>query len=158
MSSSRRDVCAVESSNDCKTLFSALEEVQHKGTLIDRLALLENRVLQLSLEMDEGNTSRSSSSTAQISIPIPKRQDDDNHCLHFNTKQMQHPSTTHQVRHLFFLVFFFNLQKVRKGSTNSGAITTVLRAYSFMFYIYRSQIHSDFIINILQLLYMNPVI
>lgn len=49
--------------DECKTLSSALEEVQHKGTLVERLAVLENRVLQLSLEMDEGNTSKSSSST-----------------------------------------------------------------------------------------------
>ncbi|KAJ8567744.1 hypothetical protein K7X08_019952 [Anisodus acutangulus] len=53
----------------CKTqtvsLSSALEEVHHKGTLIERLTALENRVLQLSLEMDEGNTSRSSSSKSR---------------------------------------------------------------------------------------------
>nr|GEV04003.1 hypothetical protein [Tanacetum cinerariifolium] len=48
----------------CKTLSSALDDVHQKGTLIDRVAMLENRVLQLSLDMDEGSTSRSSSSTA----------------------------------------------------------------------------------------------
>ncbi|KAL3527346.1 hypothetical protein ACH5RR_012002 [Cinchona calisaya] len=47
----------------CKTLSAALEEVQRKGTLVERLTMLETRVLQLSLEMDEGNTSKSSSST-----------------------------------------------------------------------------------------------
>ncbi|KAK3034173.1 hypothetical protein RJ639_034313 [Escallonia herrerae] len=49
-----------------KTLSSALEEVDHKGTLMERLATLENRVFQLGLDMDEGNTSRSSSSTALV--------------------------------------------------------------------------------------------
>ncbi|KAL8200319.1 hypothetical protein R6Q57_011658 [Mikania cordata] len=49
---------------NCKTLSSALNDVHYKGTLIDRLAVLENRVLQLSLDMEEGSTSRSSSSTA----------------------------------------------------------------------------------------------
>ncbi|KAL7134618.1 hypothetical protein ABFS83_11G039500 [Erythranthe nasuta] len=58
--SSRRDFC-------CKTLSSALEEVQHKGTLLERLTALENRVLQLSLEIDQGNTSKSSSSTVEAS-------------------------------------------------------------------------------------------
>ncbi|KAM7523930.1 hypothetical protein LguiA_013832 [Lonicera macranthoides] len=53
--------------DQCKTLCSALEEVHHKGTLIERLTTLENRVLQLSIEMDDGNTSRSSSSTALVS-------------------------------------------------------------------------------------------
>ncbi|KAL3624143.1 hypothetical protein CASFOL_032959 [Castilleja foliolosa] len=65
---------------DYKTLSLALEEVQHKGTVIDRIALLENRVLQLSLEMDEGNTSKSSSSTVHVSettLKDPDKQDDD---------------------------------------------------------------------------------
>ncbi|CAN4081780.1 unnamed protein product [Withania somnifera] len=47
------------------SLSSALEEVHHKGTLVERLTTLENRVLKLSLEMDEGNTSRSSSSKSR---------------------------------------------------------------------------------------------
>lgn len=34
-------------SSKCKTLSSALDDVQHKGTLIDRLAILENRVLKV---------------------------------------------------------------------------------------------------------------
>ncbi|KAL2482731.1 uncharacterized protein Fot_44175 [Forsythia ovata] len=58
--------------DECKTLSSAVEEVQHKGTLMERLSVLENRVLQLSLEMDEGNTSKSSSSTVQVSQGIRK--------------------------------------------------------------------------------------
>ncbi|KAH8494672.1 hypothetical protein H0E87_021171 [Populus deltoides] len=58
-------VRTVEAEDQCKNLSSALEEVQHKGTLMDRLEMLENRVLQLSLEMDVENTSRSSSSTFQ---------------------------------------------------------------------------------------------
>ncbi|OIT06300.1 PREDICTED: uncharacterized protein LOC109210114 [Nicotiana attenuata] len=56
---------AEEDQDECKsqtlTLSSALEQVHLKGTLIERLTALENRVSQLSLEMDEGNTSRSSS-------------------------------------------------------------------------------------------------
>ncbi|KAI7728023.1 hypothetical protein M8C21_006090 [Ambrosia artemisiifolia] len=48
----------------CKTMSSALDDVHYKGTLIDRLEMLESRVLKLSLEMEEGSTSRSSSSTA----------------------------------------------------------------------------------------------
>ncbi|CAA0819941.1 Unknown protein [Striga hermonthica] len=64
---------AAESNNGCKTLSSALEEVQQKGTLLHRLALLENRVLQLSLEMDEGNTSKSSLSTVELSENNEKR-------------------------------------------------------------------------------------
>ncbi|KAK0603195.1 hypothetical protein LWI29_002364 [Acer saccharum] len=48
--------------DDFKTLSSALDEVHRKGILIERLTLLENRVLQLSLEMEAvGNTSGSSS-------------------------------------------------------------------------------------------------
>ncbi|PIN00733.1 hypothetical protein CDL12_26764 [Handroanthus impetiginosus] len=65
---SRRDFSVATKENgekECKTLSLALEEVQHKGTLMERLTMLENRVLQLSMEMDEGNTSKSSSSTVQ---------------------------------------------------------------------------------------------
>ncbi|KAK1361894.1 Vacuolar iron transporter family protein [Heracleum sosnowskyi] len=52
-----------EEDSHSKPLSFALEEVGQKGTLMDRLAILENRVLQLSLVMDERNSSRSSSST-----------------------------------------------------------------------------------------------
>lgn len=41
-------VRTVEAEDQCKNLSSALEEVQHKGTLMDRLEMLENRVLQVS--------------------------------------------------------------------------------------------------------------
>ncbi|XP_058073348.1 uncharacterized protein LOC131222338 [Magnolia sinica] len=44
----------------CKPLSSVLEEVHFKGTVMERVAMLENRVLQLSLEMEEGSTSSSS--------------------------------------------------------------------------------------------------
>ncbi|KAL3840741.1 hypothetical protein ACJIZ3_025332 [Penstemon smallii] len=83
--------CAYTIGNDdCKTLTTVLEEVQHKGTLMERLSTLENRVLQLSLEMDEENTSKySSSSTFQIcsettakkdsDISIPSRQEREDH-------------------------------------------------------------------------------
>eukprot|EP00262_Sarcandra_glabra_P009660 TRINITY_DN24156_c0_g1_i1.p1 TRINITY_DN24156_c0_g1~~TRINITY_DN24156_c0_g1_i1.p1 ORF type:complete len:155 (-),score=36.42 TRINITY_DN24156_c0_g1_i1:252-716(-) len=47
-----------------KSLSSALEEVHFKGTLMERVAMLEIRVLQLSMEMEEESMSRSSSSTA----------------------------------------------------------------------------------------------
>ncbi|PIA26270.1 hypothetical protein AQUCO_09500027v1 [Aquilegia coerulea] len=47
----------------CKHLSSALEEVDSKGTLMERLEILENRVLQLSLQPEDGNTSSSSTST-----------------------------------------------------------------------------------------------
>ncbi|KAK2657703.1 hypothetical protein Ddye_010755 [Dipteronia dyeriana] len=48
--------------DDFKTLSSALEEVHRKGTLIERLTLLENRVLHLSLEMEAVGYSLGSSS------------------------------------------------------------------------------------------------
>ncbi|KVI03019.1 uncharacterized protein LOC112513533 [Cynara cardunculus var. scolymus] len=62
---------------NCKTLLSALDDVHHKGTLIDRLTILENHVLQLSLDIEDGSTSRSSSSTAYTTkeekeVPIDK--------------------------------------------------------------------------------------
>ncbi|KAF8011242.1 hypothetical protein BT93_J1751 [Corymbia citriodora subsp. variegata] len=44
----------------CRTISSALEEARHKGTLMDRVAMLEDRVLQLSLEIEVGNISKSS--------------------------------------------------------------------------------------------------
>lgn len=44
---SRSDFCAAESENESKTLSSALEEVQHKGTLMERLAILEKQVLEV---------------------------------------------------------------------------------------------------------------
>ncbi|KAL7223654.1 hypothetical protein ACSBR1_025163 [Camellia fascicularis] len=59
-----------EEEDECKTLSNALEEVLHKGSLMDRLQMLEKRVLQLSIYMDEGNTSRSSSLTVPISEKI----------------------------------------------------------------------------------------
>ncbi|OIT06559.1 PREDICTED: uncharacterized protein LOC109223024 [Nicotiana attenuata] len=62
----------VQSEDQCKTLTlsSALEQVHHKGTLMERLSVLETRVLQLSqisLDMDEGKLSGSSSSTGVLS-------------------------------------------------------------------------------------------
>ncbi|KAG4992113.1 hypothetical protein AAZX31_09G177800 [Glycine max] len=50
----------------CKSMFSALEEVHHKGSLLERVAVLENRLIQLSRDMDLENTSRSSSSNAAV--------------------------------------------------------------------------------------------
>ncbi|KAK9214470.1 hypothetical protein WN944_006462 [Citrus x changshan-huyou] len=47
--------------DQCKTLACALEEVNYKGTLMERLTMLENRVLELSLVMEKvEKTSRSS--------------------------------------------------------------------------------------------------
>ncbi|KAL5707321.1 hypothetical protein ACHQM5_025381 [Ranunculus cassubicifolius] len=46
--------------NKCKPISSALEEVHTKGTLMERLTMLENRVLQLCLAIEDGNTSSSS--------------------------------------------------------------------------------------------------
>ncbi|XP_049371655.1 uncharacterized protein LOC125836527 [Solanum verrucosum] len=57
-----------EDSEYCRSTLSlstALEEVHHKGTLVDRLTALENRVFKLSLEMEEGKTSRLSSSKSR---------------------------------------------------------------------------------------------
>ncbi|KAJ8764036.1 hypothetical protein K2173_004925 [Erythroxylum novogranatense] len=65
---SRQCCCCVvrktEAQDHCKDLPSAIEEVRHKGTLLERVQRLENRVLQLSIEMGIGRTSRSSSSTS----------------------------------------------------------------------------------------------
>lgn len=41
-------VRTVEAEDQCKALTSALEEVQHKGTLMWRLETLENRAVQVS--------------------------------------------------------------------------------------------------------------
>ncbi|KAL5752243.1 hypothetical protein ACOSP7_022430 [Xanthoceras sorbifolium] len=65
----------MKTEDECKSLSSALEEVQDKGTLIERLTLLEKRVLQLSLEMEVGNTSRSSSCSNQIPKKIEDKSD-----------------------------------------------------------------------------------
>lgn len=47
---SRRELSstAIVEKDECKDLSSALEEVHHKGTLMERLSVLENRVLQVS--------------------------------------------------------------------------------------------------------------
>lgn len=36
-----------EPQDECKSISLALEEVHHKGTLVDRVAILENRLLQV---------------------------------------------------------------------------------------------------------------
>ncbi|KAL6226874.1 hypothetical protein ACLB2K_000834 [Fragaria x ananassa] len=72
-SSSSSTTAACESSElaqdreSYKSLSSAIEEVHCKGTLIERVAMLESRVLQLSLEMDLENASSSSCSTFLVS-------------------------------------------------------------------------------------------
>ncbi|PON50050.1 hypothetical protein PanWU01x14_226870 [Parasponia andersonii] len=70
----RAGVPNMEAENNCnvKTLSSAMEEVHHKGTLMERLAMLEKRVLELCLKVDEGNTSTSmtgSSSSRVVEVP-----------------------------------------------------------------------------------------
>ncbi|ESR45152.1 hypothetical protein CICLE_v10002723mg [Citrus x clementina] len=81
-------VCIMKSSTEdqCKTLAYALEEVNYKGTLMERLTMLENRVLELSLVMEEvEKTSRSSSCTIEraekiehkLSFTAITSQDDD---------------------------------------------------------------------------------
>ncbi|KAK1305519.1 hypothetical protein QJS10_CPA10g00016 [Acorus calamus] len=48
----------------CRSFSSALQEVHIKGTLMDRLRLLENRILQVGYELDKGSGSSSSTSTS----------------------------------------------------------------------------------------------
>ncbi|KAL6959777.1 hypothetical protein U1Q18_039932 [Sarracenia purpurea var. burkii] len=52
-----------------KALYAALDEVHRKGTLVERVEMIENRVLllQMNLDMDEQDSSRSSSSTIPVS-------------------------------------------------------------------------------------------
>nr|XP_043608594.1 uncharacterized protein LOC122580389 [Erigeron canadensis] len=61
---------------NCRTLLSALDDVHHKGTLIDRLGMLENRVLQLSMDLEHGSISRSSSSTTYATKEDKERTSD----------------------------------------------------------------------------------
>uniref|UniRef100_A0A7N0T7H5 Uncharacterized protein n=1 Tax=Kalanchoe fedtschenkoi TaxID=63787 RepID=A0A7N0T7H5_KALFE len=64
-------VCGSAGDDDgFKPVSAALEEVHFKGTLMDRIAMLENRALQLSLQMDVGSTSRSSSFHA---VPVQEK-------------------------------------------------------------------------------------
>lgn len=42
----------LEEQMNCKTLLSALDDVHHKGTLIDRLSMLESRVLKVLPHLD----------------------------------------------------------------------------------------------------------
>ncbi|XP_057767989.1 uncharacterized protein LOC130988221 isoform X2 [Salvia miltiorrhiza] len=92
--------CVAESKNECKTLSSALEEVHHKGTLMERLALLEKRVLELSLEINEGNTTSRSSSTSSTLQGSEMVGENDSELKHksengdaINKQQMRDPST-----------------------------------------------------------------
>lgn len=48
----------MEPENQYKTLSSAIEEVHRKGTLMERLAMLENRVLQVRRHLYMSNTAR----------------------------------------------------------------------------------------------------
>ncbi|CAI9754710.1 unnamed protein product [Fraxinus pennsylvanica] len=82
--------------DECKDLSSAIEEVHHKGTLMERLSVLENRVLQLSLEMDEGDTSKSSSSTVQVSQGVKKL--DSELCIETPTREREGPPAVQTVQ------------------------------------------------------------
>ncbi|XP_049381847.1 uncharacterized protein LOC125846467 [Solanum stenotomum] len=79
-----------EDSEYCRSTLSlstALEEVHHKGTLVDRLTALENRVFKLSLEMEEGKTSRSSSSKS-------RNHDNEDEKANLKHKQLQEEAST----------------------------------------------------------------
>ncbi|CAL1363420.1 unnamed protein product [Linum trigynum] len=52
--------------HQCMSLSAALELVKQKGSLVERLEFLENRILQLSLEMGVGNNSTSRSSSFMV--------------------------------------------------------------------------------------------
>ncbi|XP_038888525.1 uncharacterized protein LOC120078343 [Benincasa hispida] len=55
----------------CISLDVALKDTYFKGSLLDRVATLENRLFQLCLEMDSGNSSNPSSLTSsQTSVEI----------------------------------------------------------------------------------------
>ncbi|XP_015159725.1 uncharacterized protein [Solanum tuberosum] len=71
------------------SLSTALQQVHHKGTLVDRLTALENRVfkLQLSLEMEEEKTSRSSSSRS-------RNHDNEDEKANLKHKQLQEEAST----------------------------------------------------------------
>ncbi|KAG5621808.1 hypothetical protein H5410_007026 [Solanum commersonii] len=77
-----------ENSEYCRSLSTALEEVHHKGTLVDRLTALENRVFKLSLEMEEGKTSRSSSSKSR------NHDNEDDEKANLKHKQVQEEGST----------------------------------------------------------------
>ncbi|KAG9456608.1 hypothetical protein H6P81_001116 [Aristolochia fimbriata] len=63
-----------------KPLSSALDEVHFKGTLLERIDILENRVLQLSLVIEDGSTSSSSTflTTENIECSFLKKDDSSN--------------------------------------------------------------------------------
>ncbi|KAM3250740.1 hypothetical protein P3S67_023162 [Capsicum chacoense] len=89
-----------EDGEHCRTvsLSSALQEVHHKGTLLDRLTALENRVVKLSLEMEEGNTSRSSSSKSRNGSVT--RNDNEDEKVNLKERQLQEEATTTEVTSL----------------------------------------------------------
>ncbi|XP_015159726.1 uncharacterized protein [Solanum tuberosum] len=69
------------------SLSTALQQVHHKGTLVDRLTALENRVFKLSLEMEEEKTSRSSSSRS-------RNHDNEDEKANLKHKQLQEEAST----------------------------------------------------------------
>ncbi|XP_009766195.1 uncharacterized protein [Nicotiana sylvestris] len=78
------------------TLSSALEQVHLKGTLIERLTALENRVSQLSLEMDEGNTTRSSStkSSRHDSVAYTAARSEEDEKANLQERQLEEEAST----------------------------------------------------------------
>ncbi|CAL1409989.1 unnamed protein product [Linum trigynum] len=73
----------VTEDHQCMSLSAALELVKQKGSVVERLEFLENRILQLSLEMEVGNNSTSRSSSAMVTEP---ESGDDDH-KHLIVKQ-----------------------------------------------------------------------
>ncbi|KAI4330440.1 hypothetical protein MLD38_028730 [Melastoma candidum] len=61
-----------EGNHPRKTVTTVLEEVESKGTLLERVAVLEDRLMQLSLEMEASHASKSSSSVAPTEKVLPE--------------------------------------------------------------------------------------
>ncbi|XP_009597602.1 uncharacterized protein [Nicotiana tomentosiformis] len=89
-----------EEEDKCKTqtltLSSALEQVYLKGTLIERLTALENRVSQLRLEMDEGKTSRWSStkSSRHGSVAYKAARSEEDEKANLQERQLEEEAST----------------------------------------------------------------
>ncbi|CAI0556885.1 unnamed protein product [Linum tenue] len=69
-------VKVVTEDHQCMSLSAALELVKQKGSVVERLEFLENRILQLSLEMEVGNNN-STSRSSSVMVTEPESGDDD---------------------------------------------------------------------------------